>query len=426
MRKVPDHRAAPVAPVVREHPTRVVWERTYRFITPVFGGGVKVEDHRKPYDRVTPVRASAIRGQLRFWWRAVNPRRCTTPDELAKAEARVFGRAANEKKTPTAALAITVTKQPVQYSELRPLRDGDKFGSAEGFDAIAYGAFPLRDSKATLRHGVLHQYSDDWTIELSMESGVETDMEAALWAWTQFGGLGGRTRRGFGAIELRSSEKGAALMDAAAGWSRWKLAEAPKVGWPHLRGRVQDHLSDAPGVASGLAAQKKLLDELKKLRQGVNHGRNPGQEPNRPGRSRWPEADAIRRWAEKHDPTHVPISAVPRDAFPRGVFGTPIIFQFKGKGPGRHNEPMDSTLNPEGKRRLASPLILRPTFEGGVYLPRAVRLRGTIPEHFELKGDANATRLRVTLTPTEIAQVSPLGKDPDPITRYLNILRNGR
>lgn len=39
---------------------------TCRFVSPVFGGGAEP----KKVDERSPVRASSIRGQLRFWWRA--------------------------------------------------------------------------------------------------------------------------------------------------------------------------------------------------------------------------------------------------------------------------------------------------------------------------------------------------------------------
>ena len=41
------------------------------FITPVFGGGVHIDGATKPPDPLTPIRGSAVRGQLRFWWRRV-------------------------------------------------------------------------------------------------------------------------------------------------------------------------------------------------------------------------------------------------------------------------------------------------------------------------------------------------------------------
>ena len=41
--------------------------RRYKLITPLYGGGVKAGE----VDTVTPIRGTAVRGQLRFWWRAI-------------------------------------------------------------------------------------------------------------------------------------------------------------------------------------------------------------------------------------------------------------------------------------------------------------------------------------------------------------------
>lgn len=63
-------------------------EKTYRIevITPMFGGVFPGET-----DTVTPVRASSIRGQLRFWWRATIGAKCTDIDDLAKREGAIWG-----------------------------------------------------------------------------------------------------------------------------------------------------------------------------------------------------------------------------------------------------------------------------------------------------------------------------------------------
>jgi len=52
----------PSAFTVGEH-TYITETRSYRLITPLFGGGVKAGVN----DPITPIRASGIRGQLRFY-----------------------------------------------------------------------------------------------------------------------------------------------------------------------------------------------------------------------------------------------------------------------------------------------------------------------------------------------------------------------
>ena len=52
-------------------------------ITPMYGGGVKAG----VVDRNMPIRASALRGQLRFWWRLLN----STTYPLFSAESALWG-----------------------------------------------------------------------------------------------------------------------------------------------------------------------------------------------------------------------------------------------------------------------------------------------------------------------------------------------
>ena len=55
-------------PPVKQEPnnTTITQVREYELITPLFGGGVNPGEA----DPVTIIRGTAIRGHLRFWWRA--------------------------------------------------------------------------------------------------------------------------------------------------------------------------------------------------------------------------------------------------------------------------------------------------------------------------------------------------------------------
>lgn len=323
------------APPQIVHQVRQDDVRTYRFLTPVFGGGVKVHES----DPVTPVRVASIRGQLRFWWRAVNPRGCATLSDLQSAEATVFG-----STTRASSLIIYVNKS-LERPSSRAVLEG-KHGVRPGMGAIAYGAFPLRD-KDPSKHGVLHDFGkQSFELGFAYPQAIENDIHAALWAWAHFGALGGRTRRGFGAIAQTSPPAVPTIED---GWARFVKTE--QVSWPHLEEKPVI-VPAKSGEDDGMAALERLLGVLRKLRQGSNMGRRTGQ-----GRSFWPEPDAIRhrfpmQVGEKHR-TRV----TDQDSFPRAAFGTPIIFHFKDAGKG---DPENTTLQPKGHQRLASRLILRP------------------------------------------------------------------
>ncbi|MEZ4359355.1 MAG: type III-B CRISPR module RAMP protein Cmr1 [Kofleriaceae bacterium] len=313
--------------------------RGYRFLTPVFGGGVTPQ----AFDPVTPVRVASIRGQLRFWWRAVNPRGCETVEALRAAEAEVFG-----STKAASALVVRVSRDPGPPTPVPVLRDGDRFRTEAGMEAVAYGAFPLRAEEKPFCHGKVWDFgARTFELTYSFPERVTRDVHAALWAWAHVGGLGGRTRRGFGAIAQLSPR----LPSLEEGWKDFVAAK--QVPWPHLVERPT--VGKASSAGDGRDALTRLLGALRKLRQGEGVGRRRGQ-GSVPGRSYWPEPDAIRRRfpeqvGEKH---RTPVTD--DDCFPRAHFGAPIIFHFKDQG----IDPRDSTLRPKNHHRLASRLILRP------------------------------------------------------------------
>jgi CRISPR-associated protein Cmr1 len=385
-------RTAPRAPTATAA-TPVREERTYRFLTPVFGGGVSVdgaEPWKKRADPRTPVRVPSIRGQLRFFWRACNPRRSAAPEALFQAEQEVFG-----GTTAPSPLSIAVVKGPEPAREVRVFKD--RFVVADERHGRAYAAFPLRDTgKVGTEHGVLHEHPGDWTLAVSYPASIAEDVEAAFWGWAHFGGLGGRTRRGFGAVAEVGRSRGA-LATLDEGWKRF--VSGALVPWPHLPAFDARRLRVKSGRWDGPDAQEYLLGILRRLRQ-VDLGRKREADDvlgRHPGRSYWPEPDAIRKLTGARSPEHKePVTQV--DAFPRAVFGMPLIFHFKDR-----LDPPETTLKPQVKGdikgRLASPLILRP----------------------HRAPDGSIEALAVALAhpePTGLVLVPPGKKDPIPVAAW--------
>jgi len=370
--------------------------RVYRFLTYVFGGGVAPQQ----CDPITPVRAASIRGQLRFWWRAVNPSKCRTVDDLRKREAEVFGSTSVRSR-----LVVAVTRQPEAPKPVEVL-EGD-FKAKPGCEAVAYGAFPLRAKGGP--HGRLHDFADG-TFEVSLRypAAVADDVRAALWGWAHFGGLGARTRRGFGALAQESP----GLPDIDTGWT--EFVDEAAVPWPHLVTKPR-HFESAGGTGRG--ALDTLLEAMRSIRQLPNVGRNPGQE-RRPGRSRWPEPDAIRGLFRQFSRQHAtPITQI--DVFPRARFGAPIIFHFKDNKTG---DPNDTTLLPllrhgQPGERLASPLVLRPYCRpDGVVEAMAVVLGHPAPHGWCVKQGTRVEPVTTTLTtPFQVGTGAPF---IDPIDRF--------
>lgn len=221
---------------------------------------------------------------------------------------------------------------------------------------------------------------------------------ASVWAWIFFGGLGARTRRGFGALELSEPPvlnqfQG---LDTAiwnglfAGPSEnrpldwlqaFQRAASPRGGaWPFeiLVGGPVDSASQAHG---------EIIDRMRYFRQEPGFARESGNP--RPGQSRWPEPHLLRTLAPPGGPfAHKPPAgmaervAAGEVGAPRAAFGLPIQVKFKDQG----DQRADATLLPPGAGRWPSPLLLRPLrCASGKYRPAAVILPFLPPEKVEVK-----------------------------------------
>lgn len=328
----------------------------YELVTPMYGGG---KESQKP-DMAMPVRASAIRGQLRAWWRLLASSQYDAKT-LRTEEFDLWG--GPDKNTPKASRVMLqvrhvdkVKADPWATYEKRP--DGRYAGlpKPQPWANAAYALFPAQGkaSGASIEQPPHELIKAGMTFELviGFSAPINAKQQELLWQsvrwWSQFGGLGARTRRGLGAIQLKQvsdhSLKETLLKNIDAKEAQQHGCTLVKIGRPS-RDATQ--------------AWTDAIGKLQRFRQGVDLGRNAGQQANRPGRSRWPEADSIREVMRKSDPQHRPVHPA-RQSFPRAAFGLPIIFHFQSR-----TDPGDTSLNPifNGKKaeRMSSPIILRPT-----------------------------------------------------------------
>ena len=100
--------------------------------------------------------------------------------------------------------------------------------------------------------------------------------------------------------------------------------------WPTLPDKI---LIKNGNSVDALQCWSGVIRLLQTFRQGKDIGRDPGNSSSRPGRSRWPEPESIRRItgdrARKYQRMeHIPDNA----AFPRAEFGLPIVFNLPAQG----------------------------------------------------------------------------------------------
>lgn len=342
-----------------------------KLVTPMYGGGVNAGK----VDTEMPIRASAIRGQLRFWWRiACGP--FASSQEMFKRETEIWGGIGDTGATASKVEVRVDSINPLTLSPAfkyvdDPKHPGKKRGMPKVEDwAQGYALFAaqgkISQDKTTIekepnqlaREGVGFSLHIRFAEKLSPEQCAE--VETALRWWASFGGLGARTRRGLGAVFISSlTPVTVTEVSDKQGILKLKPAKDEKTAW------------------------KNAVNALREFRQGSELGRNIAAKDSRSpaGRSRWPEADTLRELSECAHHEHKD-RIVSGKWFPRAAFGLPIVFHFQGAPKYRdpNKEPIDHILEPASgsdnmpRDRMASPLILRPYWSGVAWQSAALLL----------------------------------------------------
>jgi CRISPR type III-B/RAMP module RAMP protein Cmr6 len=170
---------------VLDSPTNPTFEATLEMITPGFVGGADQE-------LGTPaLRAPSLKAALRFWWRTMHGDWDTS--HLRKEEAHIFG-STDEGQGISVHIAKAVTRKlgrgenmgrggsPLGYLGYGPIQyDKEEKGNITTRDAIA----PSSTYSVILRH---------------RNRQALDEARRALWLLTAFGGIGSRSRRGWGSL----------------------------------------------------------------------------------------------------------------------------------------------------------------------------------------------------------------------------------
>lgn len=419
--------------------------RKYKLITPLFGGGVVAGVN----DDVTPISGKAIRGHLRFWWRATRAGQFNADLKAMKDfESRLFGAAASEENPLDSQVQVSVSEvTDIKGAGVRRKQPYfQRHRVSEGWQQMTYAAFPFQDNPQFVTYDISFKVTVSFPERIKDKSGrdvlLRPEINAALWAWETFGGIGARTRRGFGALLCTTSAGYKANAESIENRIKkdlnTNLADGnchPDV--PHLSKDLSFVVvgrEDGTGQAatrrpfgSADEAWEELIRRLKEFRQ--TRTGTGGR-----GRTRWPEAEKIRRITQHRLQDHFENGALhnhPEDpslkdieSFPRGQFGLPIIFQFKRDQKNQDNsndpnlDPIDTTLkggpvDSTGKfrERLASPLILRPLACGNneaVGLAIILKAPRKPPEEICLVGNGVEELVSTDLVKEEALKIEPL------------------
>ena len=308
---------------MRFKPRREVRVRV-ELVTPQFGGGAEV----RVVDVDQWLRPSAVRGALRFWWRARHAHDFKDVRGMHDAERAIFGSAGDSKSGGPGLISVCVECDP-------PLSKPGPFEPRAG-DAMSGAYFPAQsfggdaacllppNATATIVVRAVEEMSDaDWS-----------DAQKSLRMFLLMGGSGARTRRAAGALVVADAPS-ATKIDFPRTTKDMEsvFRDLPSSSRTHgiftLAAHEAVYLRMFPGAEP---AHRELLETWRRLRQDREH---PGgwKGSSGWGRTRWPEADAIRllhhthaRWEDRT--THAPDAANAGKA-PRAHLGLPIVVKFK-------------------------------------------------------------------------------------------------
>ena len=339
-------------------------ELELQLITPMFGGGYKARE----VDPLQPIRPAAIRGHLRFWWRATAGARYSSVVDLHKAETELWGGASTKDNPAVGKVAIQVqilsAGEETPYSQIAPPskpKDGPMHG---------YFLFPFREQReqnipaAVGRRQVSFQLR--LTLDASLSEAQRAEVRTALKAWIAFGGVGARTRRGCGALTVMGANANQWLppTQGLAQWLGMPPNAASNCDWTTLAG--------ARGIVVPTASPEKAWSELGQFWARFRKG-HFAQAYSPMSGGKWRDYRQVLCQLRSQGNTL-------RLAKP--FLGLPIVYQKFGK-----QTPFTGTLEPAESGRMASPVILKPiALQGGKYGALVLVMNAPKPNRIQIDG----------------------------------------
>ncbi len=213
-------------------------DATFKLITPLAMGGADPRPAIAPQGpshlhAIAELRPPSVKGMLRYWYRALDP-------AYGSHEAQFFGGTGTDEGQSSFLLRVQHPGQP------RSIPWDDRGYGDDGRNGIRYLSYTLRQTNRQVARAVI---APGAAITLRLIFRRPTDSEqrravlGALWLLGHMGGLGSRSRRGFGTVALQ--------------------------GWRVVQGAVWQELAQLP-IAHGAPTPDEWLhrfeDGLKGLR----------------------------------------------------------------------------------------------------------------------------------------------------------------
>jgi len=318
-------------------------------VTPLFLAGAEPRG-------VPELRAASIRGALRFWFRALlgGVIGDTNLNALRKAESDVFG--STNSASP---VVIRVQHDRLSLKPFSRITDWDETTGSYRKPGIAYLFFAARGIRNEPERNAIDAGSS-FELVLSKRAGIGASGDqalqqayAALWLLTHFGGLGARSRRGAGNLQVTQVS-----------------GKIPNSALPPLQVQADTPERLQAELQDGLERLKEMLEQEMLEVDYVNPSTFNVLHPKackiwivNKTFSSWDKAlDAIGQQMQTFRNRRPPDYQNVKDAIQgkplaepvmRAAFGLPIVFYYRSLGGKK------GTLEGECHSRRASPLIIR-------------------------------------------------------------------
>jgi CRISPR-associated protein Cmr1 len=332
-------------------------------ITPMFGGGHTARE----IDEEMPVRPAAIRGALRFWWRATVGAKFSSVEALYKAESRLWGRDTDDKNPGHSRVSLSI--QIIDPGTVHPHHKIAPRATREHGPRVGYFLFPFQKERE--RAEASGRKDIKFKLHITFAEGQREDIEKAIRAWLFFGGIGARTRRGCGALQCDKAENindvvPETVQNIEAFLSQLALSPPQQVPWMQLHGGLI--FLKPPTHPNKQWKAKSAWQELGTMWARFRKGHVP------PSWSYKPAEEG--KW---HDYPRL-VAARGRTggsiALGKAFLGLPIEYQSYGP-----------SIKNSGSGRMASPVILKPViFKNGAIYPMVAILDAKPPSEVTVDG----------------------------------------
>lgn len=227
-------------------------------ITPMFLAGAE--------QGKAELRAASLKGLLRFWWRALQAE--SNIEMLRNRESQIFG-SSDEKMGGGSNFAIRI----IPKEELKPTKN--KFPSnpqyqvpVEGktfkvniLEYLAYGTYEYVQKQGNVFTREYYPAKTKFDIVVSFtDEECKSEALKAIYVWSIFGGIGSRSRNGFGSFDVLNKEK--VFED---------IKEVVSINTPYIKGNMEKLVKKETIVSySSFAQGTKLFKTRNSLASGLD------------------------------------------------------------------------------------------------------------------------------------------------------------